>query len=160
MFHSNVCGEGCDYNIVRAMGIDVGARRIGLAISDVTRTLARPLMTLEVANPGDVVEGVDRVAAEVSKLAGEDDSLSTIVVGLPVRLDGSPNDQTSRVNAFIARLKERTSIPVVTADERLTSVEAESRLAGRVKDWRERKKKLDAAAAAIILQDYLDQQTG
>ena len=142
------------------MGIDVGARRIGIAISDVTRTLARPLMTLEVANPGDVIEGVDRVAAEVSKLAGEDDSLSTIVVGLPVRLDGSPNDQTSRVNAFIARLKERTSIPVVTADERLTSVEAESRLAGRVKDWRERKKKLDAAAAAIILQDYLDQQTG
>ena len=159
MFHSKVCGEGCDYNIVRAMGLDVGTRRIGVAISDVTRTLARPLMTIEVPNPGDVIEGVERVAREVSKLQGEDDSLSTIVVGLPVRLDGSASDQTSRVSEFVARLKEHTSIPVVTADERLTSVEAESRIAERVKDWRERKKKLDAAAAAIILQDYLDQQT-
>ena len=156
MFHSKVWGEGCDYNIVRAMGLDVGTRRIGIAISDVTRTLARPLMTIEVANPANVVEGVERVAREVSKLADEDDSLSTIVVGLPVRLDGSANAQTSRVKDFIARLKERTTIEVVTADERLTSVEAESRIAERVKDWRERKKKLDAAAAAIILQDYLD----
>jgi len=155
VFHKLVCGEGCDYNIVRAMGIDVGTRRIGLAISDLTRTLARPLTTIDVTG-GD--EGVARVAREVARLAGEDDGLSTIVVGLPVRLDGSPNEQTARVTDFIARLKEQTTIPIVTADERLTSVEAESRIAGRVKDWRERKKKLDAAAAAIILQDYLDQR--
>lgn len=135
------------------MGIDVGSRRIGLAISDVTRTLARPLMTLEIASASD---GVVRVASEIARLAGEDDSLSTIVVGLPVRLDGTENDQTSRVRDFVAQLRQKTSIPIVTADERLTSVEAESRIAGRVKDWRERKKKLDAAAAAIILQDYLD----
>ena len=135
------------------MGIDVGKRRIGLAISDVTRTLARPLMTIEVASAD---EGVARVVAEVRRLSGEDDSLSTIVVGLPVRLDGSPNDQTPRVAAFVAALKQQTSIDVVTADERLTSVEAESRLAVRTKDWRERKKRLDAAAAAVFLQDYLD----
>ena len=135
------------------MGIDVGARRIGVAISDVTRTLARPLMTIEVASAS---EGVARVAAEAERLAREEDSLSTIVVGLPVRLDGSPNEQTSRVGEFIAALKQQTSIAVVSADERLSSVEAESRIASRVKDWRERKKKLDAAAAAVILQDYLD----
>jgi putative pre-16S rRNA nuclease len=92
----------------------------------------------------------------LTRLAGEDDSLSTIVVGLPVRLDGSASDQTSRVAGFIAALKQKTSIPIVTADERLSSVEAESRMASRTKDWRERKKKLDAAAAAVILQDYLD----
>jgi len=142
---------------VRAMGIDVGARRIGLAISDVTRTLARPLMTIEAA---DADAGVQRVADEVTRLAGEDDSLATIVIGLPVRLDGSASDQTTRVAAFIAALKQKTSIPIVTADERLSSVEAESRLAGRVKDWRERKKRLDAAAAAVILQDYLDVAPG
>jgi putative holliday junction resolvase len=135
------------------MGIDVGTRRIGLAISDVTRTLARPLMTIEVASAHD---GVRRVAAEIAKLAAEEDSLSTIVVGLPVRLDGSANDQTSRVTDFIAALTGQTSIAVVTADERLSSIEAESRLAGRTKSWRDRKKKLDAAAAAVILQDYLD----
>ncbi len=135
------------------MGIDVGQRRIGLAISDVTRTLARPLMTIEVTNAED---GVRRVLSEITKLAGEDDSLSTIVVGLPVRLDGSPNDQTPRVAKFVAALKQQTGIAVVTADERLTSVEAESRLAGHMKDWRERKKRLDAAAAAVLLQDFLD----
>lgn len=146
-------GEGCDYNIVRAVGIDVGQRRIGVAISDATRTLARPLKTLDVSGGHDAV---DRVAAEVMQLAAEDDSVSTIVVGLPVRLDGSPNDQTPRVTAFIAALKTKVSVPVITVDERLSSVEAESRIAVTSKDWRERKKKLDAAAAAVILQDYLD----
>ena len=135
------------------MGIDVGTRRIGLAISDRTRTLARPLTTLEIGNAD---EGVRRVAEHVRSLAAEDDSLTTIVVGLPTRLDGTPNDQTARVHEFIASLKQLTGIPIVAADERLSSVEAESRLAGRVKDWRERKKKLDAAAAAVILQDFLD----
>jgi putative Holliday junction resolvase len=135
------------------MSIDVGQRRIGLAISDVSRTLARPLMTIDVVSRED---GVRRVVAEVTRLADEDGSLATIVVGLPVRLDGSPNDQTPRVVEFIAALKQHTSIPIVTTDERLTSVEAESRLAGKTKDWRERKKKLDAAAAAVMLQDYLD----
>ena len=139
------------------MGIDVGTRRIGLAISDATRTLARPLMTIEIASADD---GVRRVSDEVTRLAGEEDSVSTIVVGLPVRLDGSPNDHTARVSAFIGALKQRTSIPIVTADERLSSVEAESRMAIGTKDWRERKKKLDAAAAAVILQDYLDLSRG
>jgi len=139
--------------IVRAMGIDVGERRIGLAISDATRTLARPLKTLAVVN---VEEGLRSVVAEIARLTNEDDSLSTIVVGLPVRLDGSPSEQTSRVADFVSTLRESTPLPIVTVDERLSSVEAESRMSIGTKDWRERKKKLDAAAAAVILQDYLD----
>ncbi len=148
-----MCGGRCDYNIVRAVGIDVGARRIGLAISDLTRTLARPLMTIEVSSAD---EGVARVAAEVARLAGEEDGVSTVVIGLPVRLDGSAGEQTARVREFITKLAPRIAAPIVTADERLTSVEAEQRIARRSKDWRERKKTLDAAAAAVILQDYLD----
>jgi len=135
------------------MGIDVGERRIGLAISDATRTLARPLKTLAVVN---VEEGLRSVVAEIARLTNEDDSLSTIVVGLPVRLDGSPSEQTSRVANFVSTLRESTPLPIVTVDERLSSVEAESRMSIGTKDWRERKKKLDAAAAAVILQDYLD----
>ena len=146
-------GEGCDYNIVRALGIDVGERRIGLAISDATRTLARPLKTIDVAG---LRNSVERVAAEAKRLAAEDDGLSTIVVGWPLRLDGSPNEQTTRVNAFIAELRNAIGVRVVAVDERLSSVEADSRIAVHTKDWRERKKKLDAAAAAVILQDYLD----
>jgi len=139
---------------MRHLGVDVGQRRIGLAISDVSGTLARPLTTLAISGN----EGVERVAIEVARLAAEEDGLATIVVGLPAHLDGSPTSESSRVNAFITDLQRRTSIPVVTEDERLTSREAESRLALREKDWKKRKQRLDAAAAAIILQDYLDRR--
>ena len=146
-------GENAIITSVRAMGIDVGERRIGLAISDASGTLARPLKTLDVANAED---GLRRIVAEITRLFAEDDSLSTIVVGLPVRLDGSPNAQTSRVTAFVSTLRQHTPVPIVTIDERLSSVEADSRMAVTTRGWRERKKKLDAAAAAVILQDYLD----
>jgi putative Holliday junction resolvase len=135
------------------LAIDVGGRRIGLAISDPSRTLARPLSTLTVSSAAD---GVTRVADEIARLEQDDDGLESIVVGLPVRLDGSASDETARVAAFVDALRARTALPIVTADERLTSREAESRLSILEHDWRERKKKLDAAAAAIILQEYLD----
>ena len=90
-------------------------------------------------------------------LAAEEDGLAAVVVGLPRRLDGTPNDLTARVEAFADRLRARVGVPVVLQDERLTSAEAESRLARRERDWRTRKARIDAAAAAIILQDYLDQ---
>jgi putative Holliday junction resolvase len=135
------------------LAIDVGGRRIGLAISDTSATLARPLISLTVKSAKD---GVERVADEIRRLERDEDGLSTIVIGLPVRLDGTPSEQTSRVAAFVDALKARTAVPIVTADERLTSREAESRLSVHERDWRKRKAKLDAAAAAIILQDYLD----
>jgi putative Holliday junction resolvase len=94
----------------------------------------------------------------VARLAAEVEGLERLVVGLPRRLDGSPNEMTPRVQAFARALGQRTALPVVLQDERLTSIEAESRLAERDTDWRTRKKRLDAAAAAIILQDYLDSQ--
>ena len=144
------------YDVGRVAGLDVGERRIGVAISDVTGTLARPVGVLQTSGlEGDAVE---RAAAELARLGAEDDGLASLVVGLPRRLDGSPNDMTLRVEAFAQALRTRTALPVILQDERLTSREAESRLALREKDWRARKKQLDAAAAAIILQDYLDEQ--
>jgi putative Holliday junction resolvase len=135
------------------VAVDVGTRRVGLAISDATATLARPLETIAVRSETDAIE---RVLRRVTDLAAEDDGVSTIVVGLPVRLDGMPSEQSARVRTFIDALRQQTAIPIIVADERLTSREAESRLAVRERDWRKRKQKLDAAAAAIILQDYLD----
>ncbi len=140
----------------RVLGIDVGRRRIGLAISDRSRTLARPLTTLEVSPATAVAE----VGREIDRLAAEEDGLAEIIVGLPVRLDGSANDETPRVAAFVDALRRRTTVPVRTGDERLTSVEAESRLALNERDWKKRKARLDAAAAAVILQDYLDTGNG
>jgi putative Holliday junction resolvase len=139
---------------VRVLGVDVGRRRVGLAISDPSGTLARPLGTLTVTNTADAV---DKVAMEATRLSAEEDGLATIVVGVPVRLDGSASDETRSVREFIDALTGRVRVPIVGGDERLTSHEAESRLAIGERDWRVRKKKLDAAAAAIILQDYLDQ---
>ncbi|HZM92034.1 MAG TPA: Holliday junction resolvase RuvX [Vicinamibacterales bacterium] len=140
----------------RIAGLDVGERRIGVAVSDATGMLARPVGVVRTSGlDGDAL---DRAAAEIARLAAEDDGLVALVVGLPRRLDGSANDMTTRVEAFAQTLGRRTSLPIVLQDERLTSLEAESRLAIREKDWRVRKERLDAAAAAIILQDYLDSQ--
>jgi putative pre-16S rRNA nuclease len=139
---------------VRVVGLDVGERRIGVAVSDVTRTLARPLGVLRPA--GLDVDAVRLSADEIGRLAGEEDGVASIVVGLPRRLDGTPTDMTRRVEQFARQLEARTALPVTLQDERLSSREAESRLALREKDWRVRKQHLDAAAAAVILQDYLD----
>ena len=140
---------------MRVVGVDVGARRIGLAISDATGTLARPLDTIAAA---DAADGVARVAARIAQLAAEDDGVGAIVVGVPRRLDGSESEMTKTAMAFVDALRTRTLLPIVTEDERLTSVEAESRLAARQRDWKKRKAQLDAAAAAVVLQDYLDRR--
>ena len=132
----------------------MGERRIGVAVSDLTGTLARPLTVLKPASLD--TDAVDVVAREVARLADEEDGVAAIVVGLPRRLDGTATDMTRRVEQFARLLEARTSLPVTLQDERLSSREAESRLAIRDKDWRSRKKRLDAAAAAVILQDYLD----
>lgn len=136
----------------------MGRRRIGLAISDVSGTLARPLETLDLGQAGSLEHAVNRVASAVTALAAEEDGLATIVVGLPVGLDGTETMETSRVAAFITALRRRTSIPVFEEGERLTSREAEGRLATGERDWRKRKQRLDAVAAAVILQDYLDRR--
>ena len=139
---------------MRFVGLDIGEKRIGVAVSDVSGTLARPLGVLRPSSLD--VDALDVVSTEIARLAAEEDGLGEIVIGLPRRLDGSPSDMTPRVEQFARRLQTKTSLPVTLQDERLSSREAESRLALRDKDWRSRKARLDAATAAVILQDYLD----
>jgi len=141
---------------VRVLGVDFGARRIGLALSDATGMLASPWQTVAGGPPRAAAA---RLAPIVADLASDSDGLSAIVVGLPRRLDGSDNDQTPLARAFAAELARVSSLPVILQDERLSSHEADARLAFGERDWRKRKAKLDAAAAAVILQDYLDHRT-
>jgi putative Holliday junction resolvase len=136
------------------VGLDVGERRIGIAVSDATGTLARPLGVLRPS--GLDVDAVDVVMTEIARLAAEEDGLGAVVVGLPRRLDGTATHMTPRVEQFARQLAIKTLLPVTLQDERLSSREAESRLALNDKNWRSRKARLDAAAAAVILQDYLD----
>jgi putative Holliday junction resolvase len=139
---------------VRALGIDYGRRRIGLALSDATGLLARPWKTI--AASGDPARVVATLAAEVSALVAEEDGLGAIAIGYPRRLNGEATDATAIVEAIVGLLRSQVDVPVVLQDERLSSREAESLLARHEKDWRRRKRLIDAAAAAVILQDYLD----
>lgn len=142
--------------VVRMLGIDVGARRIGLALSDPSGALATPLYTL--APPPRLETRVEAVVREIDRLARDESGLGGVVVGMPRGLDGRPHAQTARVAAFVEALRRSVGLPVAVQDERLTSREAERRLALHENDWRRRKRKLDAAAAAVILQDYLDRR--
>ena len=110
--------------------------------------------------PPSEAETLRMLITEITTLKNDDDGLEAVVVGWPRRLDGSATDQTPIVETFARSLKAHIDVPVVLQDERLSSTEAESRLARREKDWRKRKQQLDAAAAAVILQDYLDSRPG
>jgi putative Holliday junction resolvase len=136
------------------MGIDYGERRIGLALSDATGLLASPWK--QMPNDANVRGAARRLAEEVRALQSDDDGLAAVVIGLPRRLDGTPNDQTDRVRKLAELLAAEVTTPIALQDERLTSYEADEILAQRERDWRKRKQQVDAMAAALILQDYLD----
>lgn len=140
---------------MRVLGIDLGARRIGLALSDATSTLASPWQTVVCAPGTDPLLQLRPLIDQLRTNEAED-GIAVIVIGLPRHLDGREHALAASVRALGRQLEATTGIPVVLRDERLTSHEADARLAERERDWRKRKRKLDAAAAAIILQEYLD----
>lgn len=107
-------------------------------------------------NDANVGAAARRLAAEVRELQAQDDGLDAVVIGLPRRLDGTPNDQTGRVRRLAELLAAEITAPITLQDERLTSHEADELLAQREHDWRRRKQQVDAMAAALILQDFLD----
>lgn len=140
---------------VRFVGIDFGNRRVGLAISDATAMLARPWQVVTTDEP-DPQNSAAMIADLMPRLVNDEDGLDGIVVGLPRRLDGSETSQTASARLFGEAIEVITGLPVTFQDERLTSVEAEAQLAEREKDWKKRKLEIDAVAAAIMLQDFLD----
>jgi putative Holliday junction resolvase len=135
---------------VRLLALDVGDARIGVALSDETGTLASGLVTLKAVGPR---KDAQAVAALV-----RGHGAAEVVVGLPLRLDGSLGSQGERVLAFVERLRRVLRVPVVTRDERLTSVAADERLAEAGVKRRDRKARIDQAAAALILQEHLDER--
>jgi putative Holliday junction resolvase len=142
---------------VRYLGVDVGRRRIGLALSDVSGLLARPWTRLPAGSaPSASAAAIAGAIATLRDPLDDDSSVGAIVVGLPTRLGGEDNEMTAYVREVARLLREKTGLDVHFQDERLTSTEAEALLAEREKDWRRRKNDIDAMAASIILQDFLD----
>ncbi|MEE8592654.1 MAG: Holliday junction resolvase RuvX [Candidatus Bipolaricaulota bacterium] len=136
---------------MRILGIDYGRRRIGLAISDEAGFLARPL------DPCQRTHSLRKDLEYLARQAREAEA-GTIVVGLPLNMDGSKGEMAVEVEEFVGQLQELMKIAVVVFDERLTSSEAERvLLEGNVKR-KDRKRLRDGLAATLILQGYLDSQ--
>ena len=135
----------------RVLGIDAGERRVGVAISDELRLLARPLCVL------DRARGLAPVLDTLIEVA-QREGVFQMVVGLPLNADGSQGQQARRAQDF-ARVASRVlGLPVELWDERLSTKEAEAivRTQGRKTRRLRQRGELDAIAAAVILQDYLD----
>jgi putative holliday junction resolvase len=137
--------------MARVLGVDLGARRIGLACSDVTGTLASPLMVLE--RTGDRARDHAAIVA-----AARDAEADSIVVGLPVSLDGSDGPAARAARSEVAELAAVSGpdLPVSVHDERLTTVSADRNLAAAGVKRRDRRKVIDSAAAAVMLQSWLE----
>ena len=133
---------------MRILALDVGDKRIGVAVGDLLGILASPLIAIERTSDSKAIDTILEIADE--------QEVGEIVVGLPISLSGGYSDQTKSVAAFVRKLEARSPVPVNTADERYSTVEAE-RLLSQSKPQRARSRgEIDAAAAAVILQSYLD----
>lgn len=138
---------------MRALGLDLGSRRIGVAISDGDGRVATPIATLQRA------KGRDRAADHraIAELVGEWEA-GIMVVGLPLSLDGSIGPAARAVLDEVAELALVLDVPVETVDERFTTVTADQQLRAGGLRGRDRSNVIDQAAAAVLLQAWLDRQ--
>lgn len=133
---------------MKAMGIDYGESRIGIALSDLLKMLASPY-DIYVAKHTD--EDYQYFTDLIKR-----ESVDTLVVGLPYNMQGDEQAIAQKAREFGNKLADISGCKLVLVDERMTSVVAEDILRQKYRDWRDRKKNLDKYAAMVILQDYLD----
>ena len=132
------------------MCLDIGDKRIGVAVSDPFNSYSLPVETYHRKN----------LKTDLMKIVGyiKEKGATALVCGLPVNFDGSPSIQTEKALFFIERIKEQVSVEVFTVDERCTTCEAEETLIEQGKSREERKKFVDSLAAASILQGFLNEK--
>ena len=134
---------------MKAMGIDFGLARIGIALSDDTKFLASPFETYKRKGEAlDIQHLLDIIKAK---------NVDEVVCGLPMNMAGEEQAIAQKTREFMRILNETIDIKITFVDERLSSLMAEELLKETERDWKKRKEKLDAVAASIILQDYLDE---
>jgi putative Holliday junction resolvase len=133
---------------MRALGLDVGTKRIGVAVSDPSGRIATPVETVE-AHPRS--QAVLRIVA-----IANDRGVDTLVVGLPLTLEGTEGGAVRRTRDLVRGVMERLDVALVEWDERLTSVAAERSLIHADVRREKRKEVIDQVAATMILQSYLD----
>lgn len=133
---------------MKAMGIDFGLARIGIALSDDTKFLASPYLVYKRSNYDYDIQFLIKII--------KDFKVDEIVCGLPLNMQGEEQEIAKLTREFMQNIQTITQINVEYIDERLSSVMAEEYLRRTEKDWKKRKEKLDSVSASIILQDYLD----
>ncbi len=137
---------------MKYIGLDYGSKTVGVALTDETGTIARGAEIIR----RDKEKRLRKTLARIEEIITEE-KVSEIVLGLPLNMDGSEGERSERAREFSEMLARRTGLPVHLVDERLTTVEADEIMdESGVQDRKERKKRVDAIAAAVILQDYLD----
>ena len=134
----------------RYLGIDYGEKRIGLAISDPTLTIAQAYKTIHFASKKNLMQQISSIVKELE--------IEKIVLGLPLTMKGSDSKKTTEVREFGEKLNEILSIPVIYFDERLSSVRAHQILREYGKQPSKSRQKIDQLAAQQILQTYLDKE--
>lgn len=134
---------------MRYLGIDYGRKRIGLALSDEGEVLASPLPIYEQKRPGTALPFIGSLITQ--------HEIGKVVVGLPKNMDGSLGPMAQEVIRFASELRELTAVPVIMADERKTTADAEQILIAADRSRKKRRKVQDSVAAVLILQRYLDQ---
>ncbi len=135
---------------MKAMGIDFGLARIGLSLSDDTKFLASPFETYKRKDENSDIEHILKIV--------QDNNVDEIVCGIPFNMQGEEQEIAKKTREFMQKLTKNLQIDVEFVDERLSSVVADEMLKNTEKDWKKRKEKLDAVAASVILQDYLDER--
>jgi putative Holliday junction resolvase len=139
----------------RIIGIDYGLARMGLAVSDESKTIAAPFMIFQVEKKSE--QTIAKLILELQKHQEKlQYQISEIVIGLPLMMSGKVGFLADEVKHFVEELKKHTSIPILTWDERLTSVQAERSMREGLLSRKKRAKNVDSVAAVIILQSYLD----
>ena len=133
---------------MRYLAIDYGSKRTGLAICDPAETIASPLT---------VIQGQKELPKKIADIV-ETENVEAIVLGLPLNMDGSTGPQAELVFKFADQLKAHLDIPIHFQDERLSSFSAEEKLSQTEFTRKKKKKRLDAIAAAEILQTFLEQK--
>jgi len=131
------------------LAFDFGERYLGVAVGDTEVGMAHPLLTIDARAAGDRFEAVSALIAEWKP--------ARLVVGLPLSLEGEAHDLTRKAQRFARQLEGRFGLPVALQDERLSSVEAESRLRAIGRGGRRHKSLTHPVAAQVILQAYLDE---
>ena len=132
---------------MRVMAIDYGDQRIGIAVSDLTRTLCGEAFTMKEWN---MERAAERIAEEVTKR-----EVGTLVLGLPKNMDGSEGPRAELSRQFADLLKERTGLEVTLWDERRSSIEAHAILHANGRKMKDHRKTVDAVAATLMLEGFL-----